>query len=384
MTIYSQYRTIGIAVVWMGVALSVGARADEATNCVRKDVRFDGLVRLEYARVSGAPDTKLYLHKSFPASCSLTNPESCESPTYLIGGDSVALGKICGSWAFVQYIGRERVTIGWVVAKKLARAPTASRGAGGKRYRFVLTKGQGVPVCEAYLQRLNQTEFHTPPYCDRPESDVVPGFAVLDRRYLDRAEYVATQTDISDVVLNRPPHYDYVRHRNPDGSETLVEPHLPPTVADFSPASWRYAPPVDIENSGHPDDLVIWTPDARNYPSMCGERNTRNNERIPGDHAGIILFPGRDQIDTDRTLALFGFSNLKKYVGGQSEFGQAYTVFKFLGTTYYDTFFLTPNGDFDGKRGGDPKLSDTLGVFLYEHGARREMCEYYVPHLTEE
>ena len=48
-------------------------------------------------------------------------------------------------------------------------------------YTFDLTKGNGIPVCEAYLQRLNNTDFQNMPYCGRPEDDSVPGFTRLNR-----------------------------------------------------------------------------------------------------------------------------------------------------------------------------------------------------------
>jgi hypothetical protein len=48
-------------------------------------------------------------------------------------------------------------------------------------YQFHLTKGHGVQVCEAFLQRLNVTVYDDPPYCGRPETDAVPGFKLLDR-----------------------------------------------------------------------------------------------------------------------------------------------------------------------------------------------------------
>ena len=48
-------------------------------------------------------------------------------------------------------------------------------------YRFDLVQGQGVAVCEAYLARLNMTDYQDPPYCNRPEHAAIPGFARLQR-----------------------------------------------------------------------------------------------------------------------------------------------------------------------------------------------------------
>jgi hypothetical protein len=57
-------------------------------------------------------------------------------------------------------------------------------------YPFHSTKGHGIRVCEAYLQRLNLTAYYDPPYCGRPETSVVPGFKVLDRIALKTEEKI--------------------------------------------------------------------------------------------------------------------------------------------------------------------------------------------------
>jgi hypothetical protein len=41
---------------------------------------------------------------------------------------------------------------------------------------FSLQQGHGVPVCEAYLELLNQTKFTETPFCGRPEEGSVKGF----------------------------------------------------------------------------------------------------------------------------------------------------------------------------------------------------------------
>ena len=58
----------------------------------------------------------------------------------------------------------------------------------GKESVFKLTRGNTVPVCEAYLQRLNQTQFKYPANCGRPEDDQVPGFQRLTRVLLSQTE----------------------------------------------------------------------------------------------------------------------------------------------------------------------------------------------------
>jgi hypothetical protein len=103
-----------------------------------------------------------------------------ETKAYLITGNIVAVGKVCGTWAYTQFIGRKVVSTGWVDPARLQFLRKTSAIVVADR--FSLTKGQGHPVCEAYLQRLNSSPyFPYPPYCDRPEDDEIPGFALLHR-----------------------------------------------------------------------------------------------------------------------------------------------------------------------------------------------------------
>jgi len=71
----------------------------------------------------------------------------------------------------------------------MASGKSTKQDAGNnQRYHFQLTKGAGTPVCDAYLERLNTTEYKKPPYCDRPESNAVKGFTKLNRVRLSPKE----------------------------------------------------------------------------------------------------------------------------------------------------------------------------------------------------
>src|ERR1700728_2490693 len=96
------------------------------------------------------------------------------------------------------------ITVGWTAASALTELPTPppisppvtrdhdtaqlAKNDHTERYRFQLAEGRGIPVCDAYLQRLNETEYWGPPYCGRPEDSRVPGFSRLHRVYLTGAE----------------------------------------------------------------------------------------------------------------------------------------------------------------------------------------------------
>jgi hypothetical protein len=73
---------------------------------------------------------------------------------------------------------------GW--SNLLAQQP----GVLNATYRFHLIHGKGVPVCEAFLKRLEVAKFSNPPYCGIPESASVPGFSVLHRLSLTEKEVV--------------------------------------------------------------------------------------------------------------------------------------------------------------------------------------------------
>jgi hypothetical protein len=191
--------TVGSMALWLSIiGLSVGAllattsaSAEDVAECAQRAVAFDGITPLSYATVSGATGSKDYLHAQFPAQCTPGVNEPCESSAYVLPGDVVGVGKTCGPWAYVQYIGEKRVTTGWLASsslapqKKLSAQPPSRNddytGENVRRYPFKLTKGRGIPVCEAYLQRLNSTLYSTPPFCGRPENNSVPGFEALTR-----------------------------------------------------------------------------------------------------------------------------------------------------------------------------------------------------------
>ena len=174
-------RTLVAIALSLAVSLiSANARANQLTDCIEQKVVFNGIAPLHYKAVSALRGPKVYLHTQYPE-CGAGAQELCKAPAYVLPGDVIAVAKTCGSWAYVQYIGTTRVTVGWVSADllipdvKYDEAATANREApnDSERYRFKLARGHGLPVCEAYLQRLNMPLYPRPPYCGRPESDAL-------------------------------------------------------------------------------------------------------------------------------------------------------------------------------------------------------------------
>lgn len=370
--------------------------AGDLAACISRKVMFDGLVRLHYSTVNAPSGVHVYLHTSYPKNCRSGEQTSCPARAYLVPGDDVALGKECGGWDYVQYIGEKRISKGWAESHAFSPIPPPPPPkppiirVGNKifpppapsRYSFQLTTGRGKPVCEAYLQRLNQTDFYSPPYCGRPESTLVPGFSFLHRRFLSSAEYRALFFDASAVLTGEPLHHDYIAHRNSDGSTSYVAPY-DPIYAGFMPGAWTYDPPVDIENSGRADSALMWTVEDR-YHSSCGTASEPDGGLARGSLYGLVLSHDRNQINREKTYAVFGVPDVPSHPPPTvTEFGRDFGIFEYREHVYFDAVFDSSLGDAAGRRGQEPSLSATLGVFLYKQGRRHEVCEYHISNLSE-
>lgn len=367
------------------------AHAGDLTSCISRKMVFDGIARLQYATVKATAGPHVSLHSRYPKDCRSGNQTLCLSRAYLVSGDAVAVGKECGRWSYVQYIGQKRISEGWLasralrpnapplpgkppifrVGREVFPAPTP------RRYRFQLVKGRTEPVCEAYLQRLNQSEFYRPPYCGRPESTLVPGFSFLHRTFLSIGEYKGLFFEANAVLSGEPSHHNYVLHRNPDGSTSYVAPYNP-IYAGFTPGAWTYNPPVNIENSGTSDNVIIWTVEDRYRPS-CGTESEPDGGLARGSLYGLVSSRDLSRIDRRKTYQVFGIPDVVAHPPPTAtEFGRDFGIFEYRKQAYFDTVFDKDLGDAAGHRGQEPSLSRTLGVFLYRQGRRYEVCEYHI------
>ena len=115
-------------------------------------------------------------------------------------------------WSYVQFIGKTRITTGWIKTESLDIRKTVLPFDDGRpsligdtevfvpaTIPMKIVRGKGIPVCEAYLQRLNQTVFHWAPYCGRPENDQIPGFERLKRVRLTPEEGLALSPQIQSL-----------------------------------------------------------------------------------------------------------------------------------------------------------------------------------------
>jgi hypothetical protein len=248
---------------------------------------------------------------------------------------------------------------------------------------FALLKGKGVPVCDAYLERLNASEYKSPVPCDRPETDRVPGFAVLSRVELSKDEFNRLHKSVDGFLANQNPSYwdNLNRARAERGSPPRYK-ESADQVLGRREMPYRFDPPVDIDNDETPDNVVIW----RGY-NECG--GLYPERRLEARYA-IVLTQGGASVDVDRTRRLFAHPKAKDeikqglpaYFQGVSRnpwdfdaLGHAFGVFRYEGSTYFDTF-LGMLGDPDGKslpKDGNFRL---LSAFVHEGDATKEVCRF--------
>jgi hypothetical protein len=383
----SLVSTVLLLAAVLGNSLARPANLDE---CAQRAVAFDGIASLSYAAVTADVGSKVYLHAQYPTDCNAeASGDGCKGTAYLLSGDAVAVGKTCGAWAYVQYIGEKRISVGWLPTNRIMAAsagkPPASSAApesgDQRRYHFALTKGHGTPVCEAYLQRLNQTPFGNPPYCGRPESTVVPGFALLQRRWMARSDYIRLFIYVDSFLQNSRIEDFYVHRKMPDGRDVFGPPG-DDIFPGFVPSVWLYDPRVDIDNDGTTAEVAIWNEDDRNNPrclQYVGNQATAARSPQPA----VILKADDTGIDIASTKAIFGYGDgALPSPTGSTEFrplGTEVGVLRFRGVTYFDTFLSGSGmGHSHAERQSAAKLRDTLGVFLRRDHRTQQMCEYYV------
>lgn len=357
--------------------------AQRGGNCIGAPVRFDGIAPLKYKVVTGANIDQLPIYARYPGDCSDRPQADCASRRYVVGGDTLAIAKTCGSWSYAQYIGEKRITVGWVSNVRLspwtpkdesgAQAESQSSDEPTERYRFRLTSGKRCPVCAAYLQLLNQTEFTRPPYCGRPDVDTVPGFDVLER----------IPIPASDVVRMSGPLYKQWNRPNPylSGSWSAA-------IRDVGRYIfvWKYKKPLSLGNDGMVDRVVLW----QGYPLasgflVCSARWNTWTWGYRPRQLPLVMKPN-GQIDEVRTRAIFEGKGTPYWVAkspfyhGKSPFpfrpiGQSVGLFEYRGVIYFDAFF-DMSGDEREARSGIPSLANTLAVFERESHKTRKICEF--------
>jgi uncharacterized protein len=243
---------------------------------------------------------------------------------------------------------------------------------------FTLTRGQGQAVCVAYLERLNRSWFPNYPSCDRPQDDRVKGFRNVEHSPLTPEQVQPFWASMRSFVWDGDPDL-WKRHE-----AWLKERGLPPRFGDrerqleivrgeTSLQVFGFQQPIDLDNDGRADPVVIWR------EGQCGYFDgalPRSWTQIP-----VVLNAQGDGPDVERTRKLVGHPvDGYRLPSGQltrrfRPIGLRMSVFWFEGLYYMDAFF-DEWGDFANQRRDDPEIGYRLGVFLNQAGTTTQVCEY--------
>lgn len=266
----------------------------------------------------------------------------------------------------------------------------------GQHYHFQLTKGAGIPVCDAYLERLNTTKYEEPPFCGRPENDVVKGFTRLNRMPLSPADVHDLYPIISTFMsLANQKNLDWTDMNlqlrlTQRGQGRLTDKGTQFLQRDLDRGAvkmWRYDPAIDIDNDGVPDNVEVWQGGAVAHVSgKCGEDLPNPYSETGGSimhqvQLAFVVTGNNDRLDALKTKKIFahpsGGYRLPdgSFSANFRPIGITIGIFKYQDSYYFDTFFDS-RGDFEDKRQHDVSLFDSLGVFLHKDGKTKQVCEY--------
>jgi hypothetical protein len=392
-------RALGrLLLFWTVVATFACTRSianESTTKCANEPATFDGIQPLTYATVVGPVGSHVVLDRRHPQLCNPPDSRVCSGDAFLVPGDTVAVANICGNFAHVQFISPKKVTVGWVMASALkGQAKQASESnfvfSDMQPYptnlipaRIRLTKGAGVPVCEAYLQRINKSPFDVmhQPYCDRPEDDSVPGFTKLVRAPLQPSEV--------NKLYKRAYNFEFPpRPIENDGEEDLRAGRVDMTkYVGRGLLAWRYDPPVDIFNNGSSANIVMWRGmHYGGWVGTCGVDLKESGQGLRSSQMPLVFKPGSEEIDEQATKLLTAHpiqqydsalhtGNLYSTATDFRPIARSIGIFKYRELYYLDGFFDIW-GDAKNERRGRPALANTLAVFRHKDGVSSQICEY--------
>jgi uncharacterized protein YecT (DUF1311 family) len=263
-------------------------------------------------------------------------------------------------------------------------------------YRFQLTKGKGIPVCDAYLKRLNTTKFVSPPYCGRAERTSVPGFAFLNRVPLSAEAVHAIFPRVNKFVLSgkqgsKKEDEAYEALVKGRGGEPSIEPvsNMKEFIQKGEMKVWRYLPQVDVDNDGAPDNVLMWQGYGLRTPTgVCGRTVAYTHITVGPRQPQLAFVLSKDgnRIDIPKTKNIFGKPGGYRLPGGEMLMGfrpiggESIGIFEYQGDYYFDTFFEPWGDQLNNQRA--EKLVNTLGVFFNKEGKTKQICEYRMNDLN--
>jgi hypothetical protein len=378
----------------LGMAVSLFGyvtRAAEEDSCESKQARFDGVGSLHYAAIVGDdPKAHIQLHSEVPKGCASRNSgQACDAHAYLIPGNEVAVGKTCGAWANVQFIGERTVSYGWVPTTSLRDLPdqSVSESIGQVHYQFALKSGGGTPVCEAYLQMINRTKYVFPPYCtwDVPLTQATPGFSLVRREPMTAKQVWPIISHGYSFLYTQGPNLKRAAMRkyeaaeltyDPDYSLSTVEAMLAgvePSGLNFT--AWLY-PALDVENKQNPSAIMLWVGGVQGRPTCYSGWDPAASSGDRNKAFAFILNATKSDLDDAQTRAVFGSSH-NNPIGQQfAPVGDDIQFFIYRNRVYFDSFRAVAN---DERRGSfHPSRYTQLEVFQRPNDTTRQMCRYEV------
>ena len=258
-------------------------------------------------------------------------------------------------------------------------------------YHFTLTKGTGIPVCEADLKRLNTATYSGPPGCDQPQTTSIPGFAPLHRVFLSPREVHTllprvTQFMATGVQGSRAQDEAFAAERKKLGlSPTWTLDEIKGYMRLGYIKVWRYDPPVDIDNDGRSTSLVIWQGvPLGGVPGVCGKA-APIGYAVYYDQPQVAFVVDRsgNRLSVSETKAIFGHPGTYRLPNGKAlpqfqPIGMSIGIFEYRDLYYSDTFFGRWFATSDQRFLSYPAPTHTLGVFLRQHGKTRQLCQYHM------
>ena len=257
---------------------------------------------------------------------------------------------------------------------------TSSAGPDSKQ--FVLEKGKGTAVCDAYLSLLNATNFDRTPFCGRPDEGPVIGFTHLERHELSTDEIFTLFPRVYEFVRFDDQHH-VERFFYPPTNSWVTSPTDKSGISQFEARRWMqvwtYDAPLDVENSNSPLRIAIWqgygvTPNG----TPCGASDDgRHPWDFPySDQLAFVLAPDGNSIDENKTREVFGRTGSRGSPSGATRrskrarrgfipIADSIGLFEFDGRYYMEV---------EDKPLGQGSDLPPVRVLLRERGQTKEIC----------
>lgn len=255
---------------------------------------------------------------------------------------------------------------------------------------FSMLQGHGVPVCEAYLELLNQTKFEVTPFCGRPDEGPVKGFEHLEGHFLSLEEIVPLFTKVWEFTrFDDQHHVQKFAHPNSDPKKSYwsTDPESGESLASSLRLGWMsvwsFAAPLDVNNNGSPVNVITWQGyGVTGTGARCGSVTGRLPwiDRYINQHA-FVLGADSKSIDEDQTRLIFGAPTgqargpMPAQVQGDTvppgakpfrPLADSIGIFKYEGRYYIETE--------DRPESNDAAALPPIRVFLREGGRTRQVC----------